>query len=88
MYNLFMVLRAVIVSSAGAAAVAALPVAALPVAAAAVRSDEEVQGLIEKGTLKKLKVGDLKAILEEKGESTAGKKVELVQRVETWFGYT
>jgi hypothetical protein len=33
-------------------------------------------------------VGDLKAILKEKGESTAGKKVELVQRVETWFGYT
>ena len=68
--------------------VVAVAVAALPVAAVAVRSDEEVEELIEKGTLKKLKVGDLKAILKEKGESTAGKKVELVQRVEAWFGYT
>ena len=60
----------------------------MPVLPAAVRSDEEVEGLIEEGTLKKLKVGDLKAILKEKGKSTAGKKVELVQRVEAWFGYT
>ena len=78
-----MVLRDVILSPAGAAAVAALPV--LP-AAVVVRSDFEVKELTAQGKVKKLMVRELKAVLKAKGQNTTGNKAELVERVEVFFG--
>jgi ATP-dependent DNA helicase 2 subunit 1 len=64
----------------GAKRVKAEPVAARP--------DKEVEEMIAQGTLKKLTVPALKAILKGKGQSTGGKKADLVERIEASFGGT
>lgn len=47
--------------------------------------DGEMRRRFDKQTLNKLNVPALKAWLEIKGLGTAGKKNELVDRVEEWF---
>lgn len=45
---------------------------------------EELTAEVNDGTLSKKKVADLKAICEQKGLITSGKKADLVERIEQW----
>ena len=45
----------------------------------------QLKAAIEGGTIQKMTVVQLKDILATKGLSTAGRKVELIERIEEWI---
>ncbi|KAF8799055.1 Ku DNA-binding complex, Ku70 subunit [Phlegmacium glaucopus] len=47
--------------------------------------EAEIKSKYDTGTLSKLRVDQLKAFLNAKGQAVAGKKAELVERVSEWF---
>ncbi|KAH7349330.1 ku70 protein [Plectosphaerella cucumerina] len=59
--------------------------AAKPAGASGKQTNKQLREALDNGELKKMLVADLKNLLAERGESTTGKKAELLERLEQWL---